>query len=164
MSWLIPKLNQRVQVLKPTQEPNDAGGFDFGFGHPFGEGFGGSGFDYLAPLVTTWMGVSPVGHKGTGSKYIRGKQVSENVTHEFICRYLAVANLGKEFATGFDSGFKIIPDLGIMKADWYLFFQNGSSVKGRLFRIDSMANVQEQNEYLSIAAEEVEERGTGYPA
>ena len=164
MSWIAPKLNHKVQILKPAQEPNESGGFDFGFGHPLGEGFGGSGFDYLAPLTTIWMGVNPVGYKGTGQKYIRGKQVNEAVTHEFIARALSVANLGKEFGKGFDAGFKSMPDLGPLKSDYYLFFQNGSSVKGRLFRVDSIVNVGEQNEYLSVAAEEIEEHGTGYPA
>lgn len=148
----------------PTQNPNEAGGFDFGFGRPFGDGFEDGGFDYLAPLKTIWMGCKPVGYKGTGSKYIRGRQVGENVTHEFICRHLSVAHFGKKFSKGFDSGYKQMADLGPLKADWYLFLENGSSVKGRLFKIDSMINVNEQDEYLSIAAEEVEERGTGYPA
>ena len=164
MSWIAPKLVNRIQILKPSQEPNEAGGFDFGFGFPFGEGFGGSGFDYLAPLTTVWMGMNPVGYKGTGQKYIGGKQVNETVTHEFIVRHLAVANLGKEFGGAFDIEFKSMPDLGPLKSDYYLFLQNGSTVKGRLFRVDSIVNVAEAKEYLSIAAEEIEERGTGYPA
>ena len=164
MSWICPKLVNRVQILKPTQDPNEDGGFDFGFGRPFGDGFGGEGFGYLAPLTTVWMGIFPVGYKGSGSKYIRGKQVNEAVTHEFIVRHLAVANLGKAFGGGFDVGFKVMPDLGPLKSDYYLFFQRNSSVKGRLFRIDSISNVKESNEYFSIAVEEIEERGTGYPA
>lgn len=164
MAWLIPKLTHRVQILKPTQEPNDDGGFDFGFGIPMGEGFESGSFEYLSPLKTVWMGLNPVGYKGTGLKYIRGKQVSENVTHEFVARYLSVLALGKAFSGGFDSGYKSMSDLSPLKSDYYLFLENGSKVKGRLFKIDSISNDKEQDEFLSIAAEEVEERGTGYPA
>jgi len=151
-AWLAPKLNKRVQILKPFQDPNNEGGFDFDIN---GDGVNPS------PLATVWMGFSPIGK----SRYIRGKQVNEVVTHEFIVRYLTVKSLGKEFRGSFNLGFKSMPDLGPLKPDYYLFFQsNSSAVKGRLFRIDSIINVGENNEYLSIAAEEIEERGTGYPA
>lgn len=163
MSWLVNKLTHRVQILIPTNRPNDEGGFDFEFGNPFADGFEIGDFDFLAPVKTVWMGFNTVGYKGTGSKYIRGKQVSENVTHEFIARHLAVS-MGECFAEGFDSGFKNMPDLVSMKADYHLFVENGSKVKGRLFRIDSVVNVNEQDEFLSIAAEEIEEKGTGHPA
>ena len=145
-SWLAPKLNHRVQIGHPSQTANDEGGFDFSFD----------------ALLTVWMGVEPVGYKGSGSKYIRGKQVNEAVTHEFIVRHLAVASLGRVFAIAFDDGFKAMADLGPLKSDYYLFLQKGSSVKGRLFRIDSISNVKESNEYFSIAVEEIEERGSGY--
>ena len=151
-------------MLKPTQEPNDEGGFDFGFGNPLGDAFDGISFDRLAALKTVWMGFKPVGYKGSGSKYIRGKQVSESVTHELIVRHLAVADLGSEFVSAFGDGFDTMADLGPLKSEYYLFVQSGSSVKGRLFRIDSMVNVKEEDEFLSIAAEEIEERGTGSPA
>jgi Phage head-tail joining protein len=148
MTWIAPKLNQRVQIGKPIQTPNEEGGFDFAFD----------------AITTIWMGVSPVGYKGTGLKYIRGKQVNDNVTHEFICRYLAVTSIGKAFAKGFSDGYKSMAELNPLKGDYYLFFQKQSTVKGRLFRIDSASNVNEADEYFSIAAEEIEERGTGYPA
>jgi len=51
-----------------------------------------------------------------------------------------------------------------LKSDYYLFVQMKSATKGRLFKIDSIVNINEQGELLSIATEEIEERGTGYPA
>jgi hypothetical protein len=52
MSWILPKLNQRVQVLKPIQRPNEAGGLDLVFGVPFNGAFAEGSFDMLAPLTT----------------------------------------------------------------------------------------------------------------
>ena len=164
MSWLLPKLKYRVQVLKPTQHPNEEGGLDLFFGNPLSGAFAFGEFDMLAPLMTVWMGCQSIGYKGTGAKYIRGKQVNEAATHEFICRWLAVASLGREFGLAFAGGFKFMPDLAPLKSDYFLFLQEGSSVKGRLFRIHETMKINEQNEYLSIVAEETEERGTGYPS
>ena len=161
-SWLVNKLDKRVQILIPIPKPNDDGGFDFGFGIPFSEGFDGLGFDRLAPVKTVWMGCKPVGYKGTGSKYIRGKQVSEAVTHEFVARLMSVSNFGAAFTLGFDICFKAMADLGMLKSDWFLFLENGSKVKGRLFKIDSIVDYKEEGEMLSVAAEEIEERGTGF--
>lgn len=163
MSWLAPILNKRVQILKPTQRPNEDGGFDFGFGISVGEGFEFGPFSDLVPLLTIWMGIKPVTFKGSGAKYIRGEQVNENISHEFTARKMAVASLGKEFGLGFSISYKFMPDLMPLKSDYFLFLQRGSNVKGRLFRIHDVINNKEQNEYLNIGAEEIEERGTGYP-
>ena len=148
MSWLVPKLKKRVQVGKPTSTPNPDGGFDFGFD----------------VLTTVWMGAKPVSFKGSGGRYIHGKQVNENVTHTFTVRRIAVASLGRAYGRGFASGFDSIEDLNVLKSDYYLFLQQGATYKGRLFRIHEVVNVNEMNEYLMIAAEEVEERGTGFSA
>ena len=107
--------------------------------------------------------MEPVSYKGSGGKYVRGKQINENATHVFIVRFSAVASLGKTYNSGFASGFDSIVDLSPLKSDYFLFVQKGSTVKGRLFRIHEVINVSEADEQLMIAAEEVEERGTGYP-
>ena len=151
MAWIIPKLDKRVQIIKPEQDSNIVGGFDFNI-------------DGDSLLKTVWMGFKPIGYKGTGSKYIRGKQVGENVTHEFVSRESSVSHLGKAFGPGFSIGFKSMADLSPLKSDYYLFVQMKSATKGRLFKIDSIVNINEQGELLSIATEEIEERGTGYPA
>ena len=148
MTWLAPQLSKRVQVGKPTQLPNAEGGFDFGFD----------------TLLTVWMGLKPVTFKGSGSKYIRGEQINENITHKFTVRRIAIASLGKAFTKGFSAGFDSIEDLGLLKSDYYLFLQQGSTVKGRLFRIHEVVNKNEQDEYLMVGAEEIGEKGTGFPA
>ena len=163
MTWIIPKLSHKVQVLFPQQRPNDAGGLDLVFGTPYsGDAFGGDAFDMLAPLCTVWMGFKPIGYKTSGAKYVRGKQVAETATHEFICWALDIASLGREFGRGFDFGFKEMPDLSPMKSNYFLFVQLDNSVKGRLFRVQEASNIDERGEHMSIIAEEIEERGTGY--
>jgi len=147
MTWLIPQLKERVQIGKPVQTANDNGGFDFSFD----------------VLLTIWMGLKPSRFAGRGPEYIRGEQINENITHEFICRKSAVESLGRDFAKGFSEGFDSIEDLAPLKSDYFLFLQRGSAVKGRLFRIHGVTDNKEQREYLKIGAEEIEERGTGWP-
>jgi len=163
MTWLAPQLKYRVQVLKSTHDPNEAGGFDFGLGNAYGEGFEVGDFGYMAPLVTVWMGMKPLGYSGTGQKYIRGQQIDENVSHEFAVRKVAVAKLGREMGFGFSSGFKIMTDFSHLKSDYFLFLERRSSAAGRLFKIHGVIDREENREYLTVIAEEIEERGVGYP-
>ena len=145
------------------QRPNEDGGFDFGFGRPFAEAFASGEFDQLAPVMTVWMSLKPVGSKGSGSKYVRGEQVNENVTHVLEVMAIEVASLGREFSLAFSSAFKFMPNLVGLKSTYYLFVEEESSVKGRLFRIHEVTDHKEEREFLIILAEEIEERGVGHP-
>ncbi len=147
MTWLAPKLNERVQIGNPIQTANNAGGFDFTFN----------------TLLTVWMRLLPVTFKGSGSKYIHGEQVNEDITHGFLVRSIEVAQLGKEYGLGFSESFKFMPNLIGLKSDYFLFVQRRSTVKGRLFRIHGVIDNKEQREFLKVTAEEIEERGTGWP-
>jgi hypothetical protein len=164
MTWLTPGLSKRVQILIPNMQPNDEGGSDLVFGNPASEAFNFNEFDQLAPVLTIWMSMKPVTSKGSGAKYIRGEQVNEVITHEFSCRNIAVAMLGREFASSFSIAFRFMPNLVGLKNDYFLFVQNSSAMKGRLFRIHDVTDNKEQKEYLLISAEEIEERGVGWPA
>ena len=147
MTWILPDLKYRVQIGMPIQTANDDGGFDFSFN----------------VLLTVWMGLKPSRFAGRGAEYIRGEQINENVTHKFKCRRSSVEVLGKSFSKGFSEGFDSIEDLALLKSDYFLFLQQGSTVKGRLFRIHGVSDNKEEREYLKIGAEEIEERGTGWP-
>ena len=160
MTWLCPKLNRRIKILKATQIPNIAGGFNHVYGVPFGDGFEEGVFDDSAPLLTVWAGLKPL----TPGQYIRGEQVGEGITHEVIIRRIAVASLGKEFAKGFAIAFNSIEDLTPLKTDYFIFMQQGSTVKGRLFRIKNVKDNDERREYLRVQVTEEEEHGTGSPA
>ena len=82
MTWLSSKLSKRVQILIPSLEPRDDGGSALVFGKPMGDDFAGDEFGRLAPVLTIWMGMTPVTFKGSGSKYIRGEQVNEVIEEE----------------------------------------------------------------------------------
>lgn len=163
MTFLAPKLRERVQILIPNMKPNeDEGKYDFVFGEPIGNGFEFGPFENFAPVLTVWMEFKERTFQGTGTQYVRGEQINESRTHQFICRRIAVASLGKAFTKGFNIGFDSIEDLNPLKGEYYLMVQRGSTVKGRLFRIRTVNDHEERREYLVIGAEEIEERGTGF--
>lgn len=141
MTYLVPKLNKRIQIKMPIQTENSDGGFDQ---------------TYLT-LTTVWAGIENI----SDGQYIRSIQSEEKITHAFLIRHVAVENLGKAFTNGFDSGFESIADLNPIKSDWFIFMQSSSSVKGRLFRVRRSKNKDERNIYLKIYCEEIEEQGTG---
>ena len=147
MSWILPQLNVQVQIGKPIQTANVGGGADFSFEN----------------LMTIWMGMKPIGYKTSGKKYVRGKQINSEITHEFKVMASELELLGREFVVAFDIGFKGVGVSNPLESDYFLFAQKDTSVKGRLFRIHEVQNVDEQDEYLSIMAEEIEERGVGWP-
>ena len=147
MNWLAPQLSHRVQIGKPINTANAYGGADFSFD----------------TLLTVWMGLKPISYQNSGSKYIRGEQVNDSITHEFKCRTIAVSALGNEFSKAYNIAFKFMPGLMPLKSDYFLFLQKGSTVKGRLFRIHNVTDNKEEGEYLNITAEEIEERGVGWP-
>ncbi len=147
MTWLIPKLKWRVQVGMPVQEANDDGGFDFSFN----------------TLLTVWMGVKPVtAGESMYAQYVRGVQTEIGTTHKFIVRRMAIASLGKQFKNSFGDGFDSMEDLIMIKSNYFLFMQQSTTVKGRLFRIHDIVDHKEQREYFEISAEEIEQRGTGF--
>lgn len=160
MTWLAPKLRERIQILKPRLDPNEDGGFDSIFGENYGSGFGGDDFAFNVPMLTVWAepkAVSP-------GQYIRGEQVAEGITEQFKVRRIAVAGLGTEFTSSFSTGFDSIEDLMPLKSQYYILMERGSSVKGRLFKVKDIVDRDERREYLRIDCEEIEERGTGHPA
>jgi hypothetical protein len=147
MTWLAPKLDKRVQIGEPIQEANDDGGFDFSF----------------TTLLTVWMGMKPITPgEFMRAQYIRGAQILEGVSHRFIVRRTAISSLSKEYGKGFGNGFDSMEDLTMVKSNYFLFVQHGSTVRGRLFRIRDIVDNMEQGEYFHISAEEIEQRGTGY--
>lgn len=144
MTWLASKLNRRVQICQNAQEEASSGGFAF----------------VKSVLTTVWCSVKPLSEY----QYIRGEMAGEGSTHIFEVRRGAVASLGVAFGAGFSSDFDSIADLNPLKSDMYLFLEEGSTTKGRLFKIDRFKDKDEKKEYLMVLAKEIEERGTGFPA
>lgn len=149
MTWLVPKLNKRVQVRVPVQTANDAGGYDRSY----------------TTVSTIWGGYKPKNN----ARYIRGAQTislpinNQNIgTHEFIIRRVAIDTLATAFSRAFSPAFDSISDLHPLKSEFFFFVQDSSAVKGRLFRIINIADNNEQKEFLKVDCKEIEETGTGY--
>jgi hypothetical protein len=144
MTYLADKLKYRVDVQKAIQDPTTPGGYDHSYN----------------TLITVWGGVKPVKR----GQYLRGVQVGETATHDFIFRKVSFMSLNMAFTSGFSSGFKIFPSLNDLKTEYFLFVNKWNSIKGKRFRIKSVINNEEDDEFYKVFAEEIEERGTGYPA
>jgi hypothetical protein len=153
MTWLAPKLKDRVEIQKAIQTPNAEGGYDRTY----------------QTLLTIWAGFLPINKPDSlsavgSSNYTRGSQTNTASTHKFIIRRIAVRTLGVEFSPAFNEDFDTVFDFSSLKSEWFIFIKKASSVKGRLFRINSLMNVNETDEYFILRTEEIEEKGTGYPS
>lgn len=144
MTWLFPRLKKRIQIRRVEDlHPNDDGGFDR---------------DLYTTLLTVWAKCKPL----KPGSYIRGIQTDEQITHEFEIRRVAVSTLGGEFSTAFDESFTAFSSLALLKSDYFIFLQEGSTSIGRLFKIHNIKDHNELKEFLVIQAEEIEEVSTGY--
>jgi len=95
---------------------------------------------------TTWMKVSPV----RPGKYRRwsSTEALDSVTHEFTARR---------------GSLDILSGINFIKHEHFLFMEKYSHIKGRLFRVQRMMDIDEEHELILILVEEIEERGTGMP-
>lgn len=146
MSFLASKLRHRIQIQKAVQTENDDGGFD----------------QTYETLATVWAGIQPLKGIREYVSIIRGESLANVETHEFIVRHSAVWNLGKQFSKAFSSDFDSIADLEPFKSDMFIFVQQGSTYKGRLFQIVNIKLDEERKEYIKFRALQIEEQGTGY--
>ena len=140
---LIKELKNRIQLRRGIQTENGNGGFDLTY----------------QTINTIWASVNQV------SAYInaiRGEQIEKRETHEFLIRKNSVELIGREFDNSFSIDFKKMGDLNSLKSDYFIFLQQGSVNRGRLFRIQGIKQDEKNKEYIKIGAEELEEQGTGY--
>jgi len=170
MSWLVPKLRERIQVRKAVQTPNDNGGFSRSY----------------EKLITVWAGISPLSYKNSNLKYIRNVQTVNDITHTFIIRWEALLSINTSFGDGFIRSFDSIVDIISLKSDYFLFMEEGvtsgldwegpytkaystdfdvyygiEESKGRLFKIMGAGRADERKEYVKVVAMEIEEVGSG---
>lgn len=164
MTWLAPKLNKRIQLLKAVQDPGVGVGLDGGLSR---------GYELITSL---WAGFKPV----KAGQYIRGVQVDDGITHIFTIRRVGVDSLGKQFAAAFSMGFDSTKDQSPVKTEYFIFLNYGNQItnafsggfnkgfidislyQGRLFRIKSVTNNKEQDEFYLLDCGELEEQNTGY--
>lgn len=172
MTYLAGRLKKRIDIRVVVQVPNDAGGFTKGF----------------VTVSSIWAEIKSKAQASTANasnvNYIRGQQVNESVTHEFIVRKIAVRGLRdagfgsgfslgmdklknaitRAFNQGFDIGFDSVVDVNAVKGEFYIFMRfEGREDKGRLFRVLSAVDKNEREEFIIVKVREVEEKGTGAP-
>lgn len=163
MTWLAPKLRDRIEIRGAIQTPDSAGGFN----------------QTYQTYATVWAGVRTISQ----GQYLRGRQVGEGDTHVVTIRKTAVSIFGRGFSEGFDLAQFKMADLNPMKTEFFLFVQKtppalggfdqgfsfgfdrytGISEKGKLLRVIRIVEKDERGEYLDVHAKEVEEHGTGWP-
>lgn len=142
--WLAPKLRHRVQIRKPILTPKSTGSLATTY----------------ETLTTIWAEVKQTSEY---IKAIRGAQTQGNYTHVFTVRTAAIIQIGREYDLGFDTGFKNMSDINPIKSEWFLFMQHGTTTKGTLYRVTGMQRDDDHNEFAKIYAEEMFEKGTGWP-
>lgn len=143
MSFLAKKLKHRIEIRQAIADPSDDMGFERSY----------------KTLKTIWAGTREVSRVNTFGFAIRGEQVNELETHEFIIRKSSVDDLGRTFSTAFSPAFDSSADLNPLK-DYYIFKIEGNA--GRLFKIHGVRRDEDNNEFYRIRAEETEEVGTGH--
>ena len=152
MSWLAGKLRNRVQIRRIVQSPNDEGGYDVSY----------------TTLGTVWAEVLPITSERQGiaafANYVRGVNVTSWNTHTVKLRRVAVETLGREVSLAFSTAFKVMADLSLLKDDYYIFLQHGSTVEGQLFKVTGYEDRDARREWLKIFCKEIEEQGAGAAA
>ncbi len=144
---LAGSLKHRFQILKPSLTPST-------------ERDGGLDQSYEI-LLRVWGEFKPASENAIVIA-IRGVNTEDTVTGIVRFRWIAVKSLGKAFTSGYSLGYKGMSDLNPLKSNYYLFKEEGSQVKGRLFRIIGMVRDEDYKEFIKIRVHEVEEQGTGY--
>lgn len=125
MTWLSAKLNKRIQIMKQEQEASSTGGFK----------------QTYKSLEIIWAGIEPV--SVSAAAYVRNVQIEDAPTHKFTVRKNKAANID-------------IYGEGIVRADYYVFLLNTNiPTTGRLFKILTAMNVDEQDEQIQFLAKEM---------
>ena len=148
MTWMAANLRHRIQIRKAVQTADDNGGY----------------VRTYTTLTTIWAGMSELSQWARNNyvSFIRGASTTESPTHDFVVRKSALYNLGLEFGKAFSSAFDSIQDLMPLKSDYFIFLEQGATVKGRLFQIVDIVRDEKRKEYFKFRAREIEESGTGY--
>ena len=125
MSWLSAKLKYRIQFMKQEQEASSTGGFK----------------QTYKALGITWAGIEPL--SVSAASYVRNVQREDAPTHKFTVRKNKLVNVD------------IYGD-GVVKANYYVFLLNTTiPMTGRLFKILTAMNVDEQDEQIQFLAKEM---------
>jgi len=148
MKYLAPKLKQRIQIRKSIQALGQAG-----FQREY------------ETIVSLWARIEVLNPRGVnfGVSPVRQQNVGDEDTHRITVRTSGLLSIGKAFTSAFSDGFDNIRniDINVIKADYFLFHQTSSSVKGRSMRINRIMNDEDFKEFITLRCSEIEEQGTG---
>jgi len=144
VKFLCDELTYRAQLKKPVQTPNDeTGGYDISY----------------TTIKTFWLGLQ---EESPHLNAVRGVNIGEGVTQIGKARYQALQSLGAAFNNAFSYAFDSIPDINTVKSNYFIFVQEDSATRGRLFRIMGMARDEKNRQLIKIQMHYVEEQGTGF--
>lgn len=147
MTWIAPKLKHRVQIQKAVQTADDSNG----------------SLDTTYTTIKTIWSAMENDKRAAYISAIRGVQIQdEKSSNIFKMRSAALRNLNIAFTRGFNISFDSIEDINILKSNYFIFVNKGSSVKGRRYRIKGIRLDDDRQEYIKVYAEEIEENGTGW--
>jgi hypothetical protein len=148
MTWLAPKLDKRIQIQQPTQTAASSGALEVTY----------------TTIKTIWAQLKPVNRFNAYTAIIRGQNTNEGTeTHVITVRSSALIGLNREWSRAFSSAFDNLDDISQIKSNYFIFLNHGSSVKGRRFVIKGIQLDEENEEYVKIYVEQMEEAGTGWP-
>lgn len=158
MSYLARELKHRIQILQGEDTPNDLGGFTRSY----------------TQLLRLWASKRRIDKSGF-IQAIRGINATKTGnavdTDEFkvrwaslISRYSAGSQgLGRQFDDAFGNGLDNNTDIYPAKADYFVFLEEGSRTKGRLYGINKVLRDDRNKEFALLRCYEKEEHGTGFP-
>lgn len=124
MTFLADKLNKRISIVEPTQTPRGDGGIDRSY----------------SSVLDLWANMLPV----QAGQYVRGVQIGEGITHQFTVRKRPLDEISES------ESFDVVS----LKKTYFIRYLIDEGTKGRIFKIISMINNKEENEYYIINTEE----------
>jgi len=146
MRYLAPKLKHRIQIKQAQQ------------------GLGQSRYNReYETVITLWAFIEILNKTGTnfGTESIKYQNIGTEDTHKITLRTSGLLGLGKSFTSGFSIGVNTIKDENELKANYFIFHQRYSTIRGRLLKINRIMRDEQFNEFVTLRCGEVEEQGTG---
>jgi head-tail adaptor len=144
MSWMVPKLNRKIQIQKGENTPVSNGAFERTY----------------TTLIRIWAEIK-INNRSAYIAAIRNVNTDEEVsTHIIKIRKSSVSRLGTQFKKSFSSSFDSISDINAIKSNYFIFIEEVNN-QGRRLKINGIQQDEKHREYIKIIATEIEERGSG---
>ncbi len=167
MSYLAGKLKHRIHIMQGLDEPFENGSFKRTY----------------KKLLTLWSGKKQISNYIMAIRSVNADKIDID-TDEFLVRYDSVISkfyrtfdkgfelgidslksdgLGKCFDSGYDNGYDSMADMYPIKADYFIFLQQGNmnNYRGRLYKINRIVRDDNLKEFVIIKCKELEEVGLG---